>query len=158
MKKLIIYYSYEGRTAYLANNLAKEIHAEILPLQPIKEKKARGFVKYAWGGYQAVMRKRPKIEAYDFKLADYDEIVFASPVWAGTFAPPLRTFFAQENIGSKKVAFFFTHEGGKGKTEDHFKEALLENDLMGHTDIKAGKISKEDNWTALKDWAVSLNL
>jgi len=156
MKTIIVYYSFDGNTEFLVNALAENIGAETLELKPIKEQKSKGFAKYVWGGYQALMKKKPDLKPYDFKASDYDRVIFASPVWAGTFAPPLRTFFDIEDLIAKKVAFFFTHEGGKGKTKEHFEEILADNHILGSLDLTARKTDKEENKKRLLNWASQL--
>ncbi|MBI9012285.1 MAG: flavodoxin family protein [Clostridiales bacterium] len=156
MKTIIVYYSLEGNTEFLVKALAENIGAETLMLEPIKAQKTKGFSKFVWGGYQAVMKKKPDLKPYDFKASDYDRIIFASPVWAGTFAPPLRTFFEREDLIAKKVAFFFTHEGGKGKTKEHFEEILADNHILGALDLITGKTDKEENMKKLLHWASQL--
>jgi len=158
MKKLIVYYSYEGNTKNYVEALAEAIGAESLALKPVKEMKSKGFSKFVWGGYQAVMKKKPKLENYEFKASDYETIIFAAPVWAGSYAPPLRSFFAEEDILAKKVAYFFTHEGGIGKTVQHFEEALADNHLLGGFDLNTNKVGPDLNKDKLISWAKSIDL
>ena len=50
MKNLVIYYSLEGNTKLIAENIAKKIDADILELKTKKEYHKTGFKKYFWGG------------------------------------------------------------------------------------------------------------
>lgn len=45
MKKLVVFYSFEGNTKFLAEAIANEIKADILELKPKKEIKTKGFFK-----------------------------------------------------------------------------------------------------------------
>ena len=45
MKKLIIFYSFEGNTKLIAENIAKAIDADILELKPEKEVKTKSFMR-----------------------------------------------------------------------------------------------------------------
>lgn len=152
MKKLIVYYSFEGSTEYYVKALAEHIGADVLALKPVKEKTSKGFSKFVWGGYQAVMKKKPNLVPYEFRASEYETIIFATPVWAGTYTPPLRTFFENEDIVGKKVAFFFTHQGGVGKTKEQLEEVLSENHLLGSMDIATLKTDKEANKKQLLQW------
>ncbi|WP_240840770.1 flavodoxin [Acidaminobacter sp. JC074] len=156
MKKLVVYYSYEGNTKYYADLLANHLQADVLELKPVNEKSSKGFTKFVWGGYQAVMKKKPELVAYNFRPADYEMLVFATPVWAGTFAPPLRTFFEREDINGKKVAFLYTHQGGPGKVKEQLEEVLSDNHLLGSMDILTNKGSQEENRKRLLSWAQAL--
>jgi flavodoxin len=153
MKKIIIYYSFDGDTKYFAEELAKELNADILFLEPKKEIASKGFSKYIWGGRQAVMKKKPELKEYDFKCGDYDTIIFGAPVWAGSFAPPLLSFFNNEDIVNKKVGFFYCHRGGPGKTQRNFMEILNKNEIIGSVDLVTKKADRESNKEKLFKWA-----
>lgn len=153
MKKIIVYYSFEGNTKYFAEALAKELDADILFLEPKKELKSKGFYKYIWGGRQAVMKEKPQLKEYNFKYGDYDTIIFGTPVWASSFAPPLLTFFNIEDIINKKVGFFYCHKGGPGKTKRNFTEILNENKIIGSIDLLTKNDNRESNKEKLFKWA-----
>lgn len=57
-------------------------------------------------------RIKPEILPLGRNVADYDIIFVGSPVWYGTFAPPLGTFFSQNDLSGKTVVPFCTHGGG----------------------------------------------
>ncbi len=135
MQTLIIYYSYEGNTRFIAQKMAEAINADLMELKPIKEMKSKGFMKYVWGGKAAVMKSRPKLEDLTHKIEDYDLIIFGTPVWAGTFAPVFNTLFKEHDIKDKKVATFCCHAGGMGKVKLHFKDKLNCNEYLGELDI-----------------------
>ena len=54
----------------------------------------------------------PEILPFAGNVADYDIIFAGSPVWYGTFAPPLGTFFNSHDLSGKTVIPFCTHGGG----------------------------------------------
>ena len=97
MKTLIVYYSLEGNTKYAADKIAQAIGADTLQLVPKKAYSDKGFSKFLWGGKSALMAEKPALEPIDANLDEYEQIVFGFPVWAGTFAPPLRTFI-EDNL------------------------------------------------------------
>ncbi len=112
MKTLIVYYSLEGNTAWMAERIAAKLSADLLRLVPKKAYPDKGFRKFFWGGKSAMMKESPELEPYTAELSGYDRIVFASPVWAGTFAPPLRTFIRKESPREKQFAFALCSGGG----------------------------------------------
>ena len=93
---LIVYYSLTGNVADTVQKVAKEIGADTLELLPKEAYPDQGVRKFLWGGKAAVMGEDPTLEPYEFDREKYDRIIFASPVWAGTFAPPLRSFIRKE--------------------------------------------------------------
>lgn len=54
----------------------------------------------------------PPIKPVDAKAADYDTIFVGSPVWYGTYAPPLGSYLAANDFNGKTVIPFCTHGGG----------------------------------------------
>ena len=136
-KVLIIFYSFEGNTKLIAENIAKEINSDILELKPVKEVKTKGFMKFFWGGKQAMMNEKPELQPMDKNPADYDIIFIGTPVWAWGPSPPLKTFFDTQKISGKKIALFCCHGGGKGKTLEKMKKALgFDNEFIGQIDFR----------------------
>jgi flavodoxin len=113
MKSIIVYFSLEGNTEYIADELTKALSADKLKLVPKKAYSTSGFSKFFWGGKSAVMAEKPELEPYDVDLSAYDQVVFGFPVWAGTFTPPLRTFILEnkEGLKNKKIAAFACQSG-----------------------------------------------
>ena len=50
MKALIVYYSLNGNTEYVATQLAPLLNADTLRVNPIKEYPSSGFKKFLWAG------------------------------------------------------------------------------------------------------------
>lgn len=123
-KILVLYYSYEGHTKKVAEVIAKELSADIELVKPIKEMKTKGFGKFLWGGSQVVMKKKPELKPMSVRPDDYDTIFIGTPVWAFTYAPPVKTLLETGILKNKKIAFFYTHEGGAGKTEENAKTVI----------------------------------
>ena len=111
MSTLIVYFSLEGNTAYIADELARRLEADTLRLVPREAYHTGGFKKYFWGGKSAVMSEAPELEPYDVDPAGYDLIILGTPVWAGRCAPPLRTFLARHSLAGRYVAAFACASG-----------------------------------------------
>ncbi len=113
MKTLVVYFSLEGNTAYVADTIRDKTGADLLRLVPKKAYHDKGFAKFFWGGKSAVMAEKPELEPYDVDLAEYDRIVFGSPVWASNFAPPLRSFIEdnKDKLQGKHFAAYACQSG-----------------------------------------------
>lgn len=131
MKKLIIYYSLDGNTRFVAEKIAAATGAELLELRPQKDLKAKGLLKYLWGGRQVVQKEAPDLEAFEIDPSGYDLLVLGTPVWAFTYAPAMRSFLMNHKPIGKKVAFFCCSGGGPGKTLGAMREALAGNEILG---------------------------
>lgn len=111
MKSIIVYYSLEGNTKYIAELLAKETDADVLELKPKKEYPKGAAVKFIAGGFAATVSAHPQLGEYAFDASAYDLIILGSPVWNSRITPPLNTFIDNENIKDKRIAMFACQSG-----------------------------------------------
>jgi flavodoxin len=158
MKKLVVYYSFEGNTAFIAKGIADSVGADLLELKLKSDPGHKGFMKYVWGGGQVMKREKPELYAIEKNPCDYDVIFIGTPVWAFTYAPALATFFSITKLKGKKIALFCCSGGGKGKTLEKMKAALEGNDFIGETDfIEPLKRNADQALEKAKQWAKGLN-
>ena len=116
MKTAIVYYSMSGNVKYAAEKVAKETPADLVEISPKHAYPSKGVRKFLWGGTAVVMGDAPELLPYDLDLDSYDRIVFGTPVWAGSFAPPLRTFVEEnrDELAKKRIAAFACSSGPEG--------------------------------------------
>ncbi len=156
MKKIVIYYSFEGNTRLIAEHIAEAIEADLLELQPKKEIQSKGFMKYIWGGKAALMKATPELLPLDKNPEHYDLVFIGTPVWAGTYPPSLHTFFTTFSFSDKKIALFCCHGGGKGKVFDKMKKSLKNNQIIGEIDFQDPlKHNTDVNLENARKWADS---
>ena len=105
MKTLIVYFSLEGNTKWVVKQIAAKLSADTLALVPKRAYPDKGFKKFLVGGKSVLLKESPKLEPYTIDLAQYGRIIFATPIWAGMFAPPLRTFIQSKDLSGKEFAF-----------------------------------------------------
>ncbi|MDR2494320.1 MAG: NAD(P)H-dependent oxidoreductase [Spirochaetaceae bacterium] len=135
MKTIIIYFSYDGNCDMVAKQLQAPLNADLLRLYLEDDTCRKGFAKYLWGGGQALGNKAPALKPYAADLAGYDLVVIGAPVWAGSPAPALRSFFENTAFSGKKAALFCCHAGGKGKALEKLRQRVAGNDVIGETDF-----------------------
>lgn len=125
MKTLIVYYSLEGNTRWAAERIAEKLDADTLRLVPKAAYPDKGFKKFLFGGKSAVMKETPELEPYEVDMVQYERIILATPVWAGTMAPPLRAFLQKEDLSGKRFALVASSMGGSpGRTFENIKALL----------------------------------
>lgn len=156
MKKLIVFYSFEGNTKYIAESIAKAINADTLEIRPKKDIKSKGVMKYFFGGKQAMLGEKPELEEFDKNINEYDFIFFGTPVWAFTYAPAFKTFFSQKKVKEKKIALFCCDGGNKGKTFENMKVELEGNDIVGEIEFKEPIKGHEKKAQEAIEWAEKL--
>lgn len=157
-KKLVIYYSFEGNTEFIAKTIAEATGSDLLQLRPVKELDVKGFMKYLWGGHQVFMKQSPLLVLFDKKPADYDVIFIGTPVWAWTYAPALRSFFNSVKLQGKKIALFCCSAGSPGQTIGHMRQALTGNDIIGEMKFVEALAEKEKNSQKVRQWCKDLGL
>jgi len=118
---------------------------ELIEVKPVKE-----IISFFGQCRQAFSKKEPEIGNADIDLKKYDLSIFASPVWAFTFAPALRSYLKKiGDLENKKTACFLTCGSGAGSNK---ALSELENILREkHTHILfsknlAGRKSKNKNF------------
>ncbi len=151
MKIAAVYYSYTGKTKSYLEKVKSLVDMELIEIKPKEDIKAKGFTSYVLGGYRSLKKETPELNPYEFEVESYDVIVFASPVWAFSFAPAIRSFLLKEKIENKKVSYFFTHQGGPGKTKDKFEKILKGNEIIDGLDINV-KEDENENVEKVKKW------
>jgi flavodoxin len=159
MKTLVAYYSLDGKTRQVAEAIAAALAADLLYLRPRKEITAKGFWKYFLGGAQVTLGLTPKLAAFDRDPADYDLIILGSPVWAGSFTPPIKAFLRPDSVTGKKIAFFYSHLGGADKTARRAQTEISRNnmfvDSLGLQDVAK---HLESSCSQAVEWAKKLVL
>lgn len=125
MRTAIVFYSMSGNTEFISNIIKKKLKADTIQIEPSKLYPDSGLKKFFWGGRSAMMGEAPELVPYDFNLANYDRIIIGTPVWAGTFVPPIRTFLQENDISGKKVAAYACYSGrGAEKALDKLKKFI----------------------------------
>lgn len=161
MKTAIVYYSMGGNTQLVAEKIAKQIGADIIRIEPEKAYPDKGLRKFIWGGKSAVMGEKPQLLPYELDATKYERIIIGTPVWASSFAPPIRTFVEEnkEALKGKKLAVFTCFSGGGAdKAIDKLKQCLgipeFEAELI-LVDPKDKPL--EENESKIKDFCSSLS-
>jgi flavodoxin len=144
MKKvLVVYYSRSGNTEKAALKLANSLNADVEKL--VDYKKREGILGFIIGGRDAVSKKLTMIEPVKSNTANYDLVIVATPTWASTMAPAIRTYIHQRKDELKQVAFLVTQGGGcNGKVFEDLKESCGISPIVT-LDLGA-KQFKENTW------------
>lgn len=156
-KDLVIYYSYEGSTKFVAELIKNKLDADILEIKTKKELKGgNGFAKYLWLGRHVVMKTKPEIEDFSIDIDDYENIFLGTPVWSFSITPPIRTFLDKYKLKNKDMYLFCTNEGSFGKVFKDMKESLKDNNIISESNFKNVKTRKEEIIKEVNNWLDSL--
>ena len=137
MKTLVVFYSYDGNSALVAEELQKALGegCDTLELRIEDEAKRSGLAKYLWGGRMVLSHANPALKPCATTTEGYDFIILGGPVWAGSPAPALRSFIAAAQPAGKRIGLFLCHGGGPGKSLDKLKALLPGNIIAGTVDF-----------------------
>ena len=138
MNTLLIYYSFSGKTAALAQKLAAEEGADLLALQEASHRsKLNAFLS---GSRQARGQRQAALRPFSVALAAYDKIIIAMPIWAGFPAPAINNIIELLPQG-KEIELVITSGSGSSKGSAEKTKALVEAKgchVSKYLDIKTG--------------------
>jgi hypothetical protein len=119
-------------------------------------KNRRGFFGYLGGGRDASGKKTTVIGPLQKNPAEYDLMVLATPVWAWTVTPAMRTYLIQTKGKIGKAAFLCTMGGsGDAKTFAAMEEISgLKPEAT--VSFKTAEVKKGQHTQRLKDFADQL--
>jgi len=160
MKTLIVFYSLEGNTELIAQTLAKRLQADTLKLETERPFPTEGFRKFFHGGGSVMFRQRPKLKNKNVDLNQYDLIIIGTPIWAGSYSSPIRSFITKYKIKDKNIALVLCSAGGEvEKCYTRLKKALQGNKFIGEIDfIEPLKKEKDEVIRITNRWAESLSI
>ena len=115
MKGILVYFSLNGHTRYVAKEIAQRLGLETLELETVKDYPKGKFAQFFFCGRQTLLGQTPNLKDYDFKGANYDLVVLGTPVWASSYAAPLETFFKENHLNTKQVAVYACSSGGNAE-------------------------------------------
>ena len=157
MSTLVVYFSFEGNTKLIAEKIGETLHADIVELKTSKRYPTEGLGKYFWGGKSVVFGDKPTLTNEPIDISHYDTIIIGTPVWAGSFAPPIKSFVNDYKIRNKRIAIFANHGGGGAvKCFAKLKEALPGNKFIGEIAFVEPKKNPESIDSAAT-WAAGLS-
>lgn len=134
MKTLVVFYSRDGHTKKVAEDIAKILNADIDEI--IDAKSRKGVIGWIIAGKDA-MRKKPTEIGFKKSPSEYDLVLIGTPVWAFTMTPAVRTYLSLNKF--RKAAFFCTYGGGESKTFNEMeKSSIAPVAVFGYKDKDIG--------------------
>ena len=140
-KTLVLYYSQTGTTQTLAEELQKQLDADIERIEAV--------VPYD-GDFQATIERSgaemksgevPELKPIQVNLADYDVIFIGYPIWFGTYAMPIATLVKENDFAGKTIVPFCTFgSGGLGSSTEALKEALPKANILQGYGVRQARI------------------
>lgn len=111
-KTLVLYYSLTGNTKMVAEEIAGRLGAdmeEIVCVNPYDTNFQACITRCMQDREAGIVTE---IEPVKADLSQYDVIFIGYPVWFGTYAPPIATFLANNDLSGKTLVPFCTFGSG----------------------------------------------
>jgi len=109
---LVVYYSWTGSTAKVAEAIAGELSADVEEIREVRRR--AGPFAFIRAALQSMRETPAAIMPSVRDVADYDVVILGCPVWAQNMASPMRSYILREGSKFRQVAFFCTLGGAGG--------------------------------------------
>ena len=156
MKTLVVYYSLEGSTRRIADQIANELSADLLEIKPVREFPKTSGWKFVVGGFSSSMNRPCPLRKLDKDPADYEMLIVGTPVWAFRPAPPVVTFLNDLNQTGKTIGLFCTHQGSPGATLKNMTAYVANNPIIATLEINTGKNESGNIPGTVRNWVLSI--
>ena len=141
-KKLVLYYSETGTTKAVAEELQKQLGADIECIEAV--------TPYS-GDFQATIQRSqrerengetPALKPLKKKIAEYDVIFLGYPIWFGTYAMPIATLVKENDFAGKTIVPFCTFgSGGLNTSTNDLKKALPQAKIQKGYGVRTARVA-----------------
>lgn len=114
-KSVVVFYSQTGTTRTVAEEIAKQAHADAIELKMVTPYPSTYDSTIAVTREERAGKKWPALENARLDLAKYDTVYLGYPIMYGTFAPPIYTFLDSNDLSGKVLVPFCTYGSGGRK-------------------------------------------
>ncbi|KAF5076771.1 Flavodoxin [anaerobic digester metagenome] len=157
MSTLVVFFSFEGNTKLVGDAIAKTMGADTVELKTSKQYPTAGIGKFFWGGKSVLFGETPQLVNERIDLSKYDTVIIGTPIWAGSFAPPIKSFITEYQMKGKRIGLFACHGGGGAKKcFSKLREAYPENQFIGEIAFLEPKKNPQVSVNEAAKWASEL--
>ena len=140
-KTLVLYYSQTGTTQTVAEELQKQLGADIERIEAVNPYDGDFQATIQRGGEELRNGIAPEIKPIQANLADYDVIFIGYPIWFGTYAMPIATVVKENDFAGKTIVPFCTFgSGGLNTSTEALKKALPKADIRQGYGVRQARI------------------
>ena len=141
-KVLVLYYSQNGATQAVAEELQKQLGADIERIEA-EEPYAGDFqATIQRSGQEREKGETPALKPLQSKIADYDVIFLGYPIWFGTYAMPIATLVKEQDFAGKTVVPFCTFgSGGLNTSSEALIKALPQANIQKGYGVRTARVA-----------------
>ena len=141
-RQLVLYYSENGTTKAVAEELQKQLGADIEAIEAVEP--------YS-GNFQATIERcnkeresgqMPALKALQSNIADYDTIFLGYPIWFGTYALPIATLVKEQTFEGKTIIPFCSFgSGGLNTSTADLEKALPKANILKGYGVRTARVA-----------------
>jgi flavodoxin len=141
-KKLVLYFSESGSTKAVAEELQKQLGADIEAIECVEP--------YSGNFQETVQRNQrerekgetPALKPLKTKVADYDVIFLGYPIWGGVYASPIASLLKELDFAGKTIVPFCTFgSGGLNTSTQALKQVLPKATIKNGYGVRATRVA-----------------
>jgi flavodoxin len=141
-KKLVLYYSETGSTKTVAEELQKQLNADIEAIEAVKPYSGNFQETMQRGQREMQSGETPALKPLKSKTADYDVIFIGYPIWFGTYAMPIATLVKDNDFAGKTIVPFCTFgSGGLNTSSDALTKALPKAKIQKGYGVRTARVA-----------------
>jgi flavodoxin len=141
-KKLVLYYSETGSTKTVAEELQKQLNADIEAIEAVKPYSGNFQETMQRGQREMQSGETPALKPLKSKIADYDVIFLGYPIWFGTYAMPIATLVKANDFAGKTIVPFCTFgSGGLNNSSDALTKALPKDKIQKGYGVRTARVA-----------------
>lgn len=124
-KMLVLYYSETGTTKTVAQEIQKQLGADIEAIEAVEPYSGNFQETIQRGQREMQSGQMPAIKPLKSEIANYDVIFLGYPIWFGTYANPIITLVKEQDFAGKTIVPFCTFgSGGLNTSAEALTKAL----------------------------------
>ena len=141
-KTLVLYYSETGTTKTVAEELRKQLNADIEGIEAVKPYSGNFQETMQRGQREMQSGEMPELKPLKSKIASYDVVFLGYPIWFGTYAVPIASLVKDNDFAGKTIVPFCTFgSGGLNTSSDALKKALPKAKIQKGYGVRTARVA-----------------
>ena len=141
-KILVLYYSETGTTKTVAQELQKQLGADIEAIECVEPYSGDFQQTIQRSGRERESGQMPALRPLKKQIADYDLIFLGYPIWFGTYALPINSLLNGQDFAGKRIVPFCTFgSGGLNTSADALRKALPKAKILEGYGVRTARIA-----------------
>ena len=142
-QKLVLYYSENGTTKTVAEEIQKQLGADIEAVEAVEPYTGDFQATIQRGNKERANGEWPAIKPLKSDLSKYDVIFLGYPIWYGTYANPIVTLLNNKDFAGKTIVPFCTFgSGGLNTSSADLKKALPKAKIAQGYGVRTARVAK----------------